>query len=253
MFSFAVLGVLRSQDSLQREPRATGEEILIPQGNESLPAEQVFHNIEILKGKPAARLPGMMKGLNRLLGVQCTHCHVAGAWDKEELAPKRTAREMFKMLGNISEKYFDDENKVSCWTCHGGNPKPSNGATEISAGLAKLPKERQQLIDSINPGPDKVMPAGQAFQNIQVFNDTPGARIAPIMAAFTVALNVGCAHCHVADQYDDDDKPAKQRTGEMVHMVENINRQFFHDQPKVGCWTCHRGAVKPEIIPPSTN
>ncbi len=78
----------------------------------------------------------MMKALNGQLGVACTHRHVAGAWEKEEPEAKRTARRMFKMIGNVSQKYFDGKNEVTCWTCHHGAPKPSNGGAEIGAGLS---------------------------------------------------------------------------------------------------------------------
>jgi photosynthetic reaction center cytochrome c subunit len=246
MLAFAMMGFVYGQNPLPEKPKAASEEIPIPVGKENLPAEQVFQNIQILKGKPASRLPGMMKALNNLLGVQCTYCHVAGAWQKEEPEPKRTARRMFEMVANISERHFAGGNEVTCWTCHRGNPKPSNGSAEIAARLSTLPKERQQLIDSVNPGPDKDISSEQAFQNIQVLNATPAGRMASTMAAFTIALDVDCSHCHVADQYDDDDKAGKQRTREMVRMVRSINHQFFDDQVEVGCWTCHHGALKPE-------
>ena len=249
LFVAVLLAVARAQDSQHDKAQTISEEIQIPRGKENLPAEQVFHNIEILKGKPASRLPGMMQSLNRLLGVQCTYCHVAGAWEKEEPEPKRTARHMFKMVGSISEKYFDGRDEVTCWTCHRGSPKPPDGATEISAGLATLPKERQQLIDSINPGPDKDSPSEHAFQNIQVFNDMPAERMARTMAVFTVVLGVDCSHCHLADQWDDDDKPEKQITREMVRMVAGINQQLLDSQAKVTCWTCHRGDLKPAVMP----
>jgi photosynthetic reaction center cytochrome c subunit len=253
LLPFVLMGLAYAQNSSRDNPKVTGEEILIPAAKENLPAEQVFQNIQILKGEPASRLPGMMKALNNLLGVQCGYCHVAGEWQKEDPEPKRTARRMFQMVANISEKHFDGRNQVSCWTCHHGRPKPSNGGTEIRTGLATIPRERQHLVDLINSGPDENISSEQAFQNIQVFNDTPAGRMAPTMAAFTVALNVDCSHCHVADQYDDDDKAAKQRTREMVRMVRNINQQFFDNQAKVGCWTCHRGAVMPETTQTSTN
>jgi hypothetical protein len=37
----------------------------------------------------------------------------------------------------------------------------------------------------------------------------------------------------------------------MVQMVNGINHQFFGDQPKVGCWTCHQGAIHPETSAPA--
>src|SRR5262245_41228421 len=54
-------------------------------GQENKPAEQVFKNIQILKGMPAARILRIMElGYARSLGVNCTHCHVADAWEKED-------------------------------------------------------------------------------------------------------------------------------------------------------------------------
>src|SRR5258708_12136781 len=159
LFVIRLLTVAIAQERKHDKAKPIREEIRWQPGKENLPAEQVFHNIEILKGKPASRLPEMMKSLNRLLGVQCTYCHVAGAWEKEEPEPKRTARRMFKMVGNISEKYFDGRDELTCWTCHRRSPKPPNGSTEISARLATLPMELPQLVDAINPGPDKDSPS----------------------------------------------------------------------------------------------
>jgi len=93
-------------------------------GRENEPAEKVFKNIEILKGKNASRLPGMMLALTGLLGVNCTYCHVKDQWDSEEKPTKQTARKMFRMIGVINDDFFERQNKVSCWTCHRGNPHP---------------------------------------------------------------------------------------------------------------------------------
>jgi len=93
-------------------------------GRETEPAEAVFRNIEILRGKPASRLPGMMAALTGLLGVTCTTCHVPGHFESEELSAKRTARQHFKMQAALNQEYFGGANAVSCWTCHRGVPKP---------------------------------------------------------------------------------------------------------------------------------
>ena len=93
-------------------------------GHETEPAEAVFKNIELLRGKPASRLPGMMAALTGLLGVTCATCHVPGRFESEELAPKRTARLHFKMQAALNQDYFGGANAISCWTCHRGAPKP---------------------------------------------------------------------------------------------------------------------------------
>ncbi len=249
----ALLAVALAKSAQQDRGKPGGEQIQIPTGKENLPAEQVFKSIEILKGKPASRLPGMMKALNGLLGVECTHCHLADAWEKEEPEAKQTARRMFKMIGNVSQNYFEGKNEVTCWTCHHGGPKPSSGSAEIGAATAKLPAERQQVVTALinNLGPDKDRPAEQVFQNIQVFKGMSAERIVRVMTVFTVALGTDCSHCHVADQWDDD-HPAKEIAREMLRMVRDINQQLFDGQPKVACWTCHRGAVKPEAAPKSS-
>ncbi len=256
MIACALLAVALAiaRSAQQDRKKAADEQIQIPAGKENLPAEQVFKNIEILKGKPASRLPVMMKALNGLLGVECTHCHVAGAWKEEEPEAKRTARRMFKMIGNVTQKYFDGKNEVTCWTCHHGAPKPSSGGAEISAAIAKLSAERQQVIAALvsNLGADKDRPADQVFQNIQVFKGMSAERMVRVMSVFTVALGVDCSHCHVADQWDDEDKPAKEIARKMLRMVPDINQQLFDGQPKVACWTCHHGAAKPEAVPKSS-
>src|SRR5918993_1648589 len=64
-------------------------------GQENKPAEEVFKNIRLLKGVPAGRLLRVMEmGYARSLGVNCTHCHVAGEWEKEDKPTKQIAREM---------------------------------------------------------------------------------------------------------------------------------------------------------------
>jgi hypothetical protein len=88
------------------------------------PAEKVFQHIEVLKGKPASRLPGMMGALTGLLGVRCSHCHVPGHWDSEEKHAKRVTREQFAMQEDINSRYFGGKGTITCWTCHRGQPIP---------------------------------------------------------------------------------------------------------------------------------
>jgi hypothetical protein len=97
------------------------------------------------------------------------------------------------------------------------------------------------------PKPPK--PAGEAFKNIQVLKDAPSDRLMPMMMAFTQALAVKCDHCHVPNEFDKDDKPTKTTARNMIRMVMKINQENFKGQFAVGCWTCHRGSVKPENEP----
>ena len=65
-------------------------------GKENEPAETVYKNIQIFKGFPAARVLRIMQmGFVGSVGVDCTHCHVAGEWDKDDKEPKQIARKMW--------------------------------------------------------------------------------------------------------------------------------------------------------------
>ena len=100
---------------------------------ENLPAEQVFKNIQVLKGIPAGRLLRIMElGYSRSLGVNCTHCHVVDQWDKDDKPTKPIAREMSKMVQTINNdllkpiKNLKGPNPVvNCTTCHRGQIKPA--------------------------------------------------------------------------------------------------------------------------------
>ena len=229
------------------------QKVVIPPGKENLPAEEVFKNIEILKGKPASRMPGMMTTLNGLLGVKCDYCHDVNAWEKE-IPTKITSRHMFAMIGDTNKKYFSGEspNPITCWTCHRGAAKPTSGQQEIMTGLQNLPEDRKKLIDDLiaGLGDNKDKPAGEVFHNIQFFKAIRASQLVRIMSVYTVALGVDCSHCHTVGEWEKDDKPAKRMVITMNQVVKDVNAQLFPDQPqKVACYTCHRGAEKPVNIP----
>ena len=102
-------------------------------GQENKPAEEVFKNIQMLKGMPAGRLLRVMElGYARSLGVNCTHCHVADAWEKEDKLTKQIAREMNAMVSVINNdqlkkiKNLKGPNSIiNCTTCHRGQTKPA--------------------------------------------------------------------------------------------------------------------------------
>jgi hypothetical protein len=99
-------------------------------GKENLPAEQVFKNIQVLKGQPAGRIPNIMGTFTRALGVRCDFCHVPGEWEKDDKDMKKAARDMIHMTGEINSELKKiqtiaaDNPAVGCSTCHRGQPKP---------------------------------------------------------------------------------------------------------------------------------
>jgi hypothetical protein len=102
-------------------------------GQEDKPAGEVFKNIQMLKAMPAARLLRVMElGYAKSLGVNCTHCHVAGQWEKEDKPTKQIARDMAAMAANINNEQLKKiknlksaEPMINCTTYHRGQTKPA--------------------------------------------------------------------------------------------------------------------------------
>ncbi|HUO85574.1 MAG TPA: photosynthetic reaction center cytochrome c subunit family protein [Thermoanaerobaculia bacterium] len=98
------------------------------EGRENEPAEEVFQNIQIFRGMPAQRVLHMMtESFSPALGVSCGHCHVSGQWHLDDKEPKRIAREMWRMTGDINQRVqtiVEPEARVHCATCHQGRTEP---------------------------------------------------------------------------------------------------------------------------------
>jgi hypothetical protein len=74
-------------------------------------AEEVFKNIQVLKGISANELMGTMGFFSASLGLNCTDCHISessGDWGKyaDDTALKRTARRMVQMVNTINKENF---------------------------------------------------------------------------------------------------------------------------------------------------
>ena len=90
------------------------------------PAEEVYKNIQVLKGLPAPQLMEVMHSFAHSLGVKCTFCHVEGAFEKDDKPQKQTARKMILMAQGINKDDFGDKRRVTCWTCHRGATEPES-------------------------------------------------------------------------------------------------------------------------------
>jgi photosynthetic reaction center cytochrome c subunit len=87
-------------------------------------AEQVYKNIQVLKGVPADQLIPAMQFITASLGVQCDFCHQESAFEKDDKETKQTARKMMRMMFAINKDNFDGHREVTCYACHRGEHKP---------------------------------------------------------------------------------------------------------------------------------
>jgi hypothetical protein len=197
-------------------------------------AEEAYPNIEILKGMPAQRLPAIMAMFSRSLGAPCTHCHVEGAMDKSDKAQFAKAREMFRMRNWIAQ---NAKIESTCWTCHRGNPVPAAGP-QIDTSLWPVGLEL--------PAEQGAHPASKVYKNLKFLN-SKASDLKSSMLFISASLGVGCSHCHVAGEWEKDDKPAKNVARSMLAMVRDTRREFTNT--RMGCPSCHHGATRPETAP----
>jgi hypothetical protein len=93
-------------------------------------------------------------------------------------------------------------------------------------------------------------PAAQdVYRNIQVLSDKRASDVLPLMDEFNHALGVACTFCHVADQWQLEDKPQLATAGGMFRMVTAIGDGLLKERGGLTCWTCHRGQSKPSRFP----
>ena len=105
------------------------------------------------------------------------------------------------------------------------------------------------------PPPGGGRQGGAPPTNLKVLpKDTARPALTAIMRTFTAGLGVQCNHCHVEDMAmrASDDNPKKDIARKMIQMTMDLNKQLdaigtpaAPDMPKVTCFTCHRGAIKP--------
>jgi hypothetical protein len=106
-------------------------------------AEEVYKNIQVLKGVPADQVIPAMQFISASLGVECEHCHVEHAFDKDDKKPKQTARKMIQMMFAINKDSFNGHREVTCYSCHHGASDPVG--TPIIAEEEPKPEPRTAM------------------------------------------------------------------------------------------------------------
>lgn len=93
-------------------------------------AEEVFKNVQVLKGIPVDEFMATMGFFATATGLNCTDCHVdesGGSWARyaDDNALKQQTRRMVVMMNTINRTNFGGRQIVTCVTCHRGNSRPS--------------------------------------------------------------------------------------------------------------------------------
>jgi photosynthetic reaction center cytochrome c subunit len=91
--------------------------------------DEVFKSVMLLKGIPVDTFFEAMGMFANAMGNDCTFCHASEAvFDKAKFAESTPrilkARQMIVMMNTINKQFFAGQNRVTCFTCHGGSDRP---------------------------------------------------------------------------------------------------------------------------------
>jgi hypothetical protein len=90
-------------------------------------------------------------------------------------------------------------------------------------------------------------PQGGEPHNLKVLKPE---EVRPMMRTFTAGLGVRCEFCHMQGDFASDENRRKLTARNMIAMVQQINTHFGGN-PRVTCYTCHRGETEPKSAPPA--
>ena len=126
-------------------------------------SDTVFKNVQVLKGIPVDQFMDAMGMFSASLGYDCSSCHSAEIHtDRAAFAittPLITkARQMIAMMNGLNEANFGGRPRVTCFTCHRGNPSPED--------VPSLALQYSDLVDdpnAMNISRDRNTSADQIF------------------------------------------------------------------------------------------
>ncbi len=116
-------------------------------------ADEVFKNVQVLKGIPVDEFMNTMGVFSAALGMSCEDCHASNdtKWENYALdtSPrKRTARRMVQMMATINKDNFGGRQMITCWTCHRGGDRP-----KVTPDITTLYNRPDELDDVIRSAP----------------------------------------------------------------------------------------------------
>jgi photosynthetic reaction center cytochrome c subunit len=135
-------GQTTAQTGAQRAVAQTAQQ---PPTQKELLAENVYKNIQVLRGIPENQFLATMGFFSASIGESCEFCHddeSSWAGYAKDNAHKQTARKMILMMNAINQSYFGGSRKLTCYSCHRGTDLPKvtpNLAEQYSAPVIEEP------------------------------------------------------------------------------------------------------------------
>ena len=270
----------------QADPTIEGyafSEPVVPEGGEAL-AKDAIENAEPLLGDLTEA------NYTRLVDDMRSWTGIPTLFDGEETYQTVVARRMIEMTRNINENWdghvnANNEVGVTCYTCHRGEPVPSNiwfkisPVNESAGGWSSNQNRASALSQSTSLPSDALEKYLMEEDTIAVHSlesrveGIPGQddyasiqdaeRTYSLMNYFANSLGVNCVFCHNSRAFYDGGQVTPQwGTASLgILMVQEMNNEYlvplkdvypaerlgpiYADAPKAACMTCHKGYQQP--------
>jgi photosynthetic reaction center cytochrome c subunit len=120
-------------------------------------AEDVFKNVQVLKGIPVNDFMGTMGIFSAALGMSCEDCHRSGdsSWANyaADSPRKQVARSMVVMMATINKTHFGGRQAVTCFSCHRGSDRPKVTPNVTLLYDTPPPDDPRDIIEQVSTSP----------------------------------------------------------------------------------------------------
>jgi len=131
-----------------------------------LMAEDVFKNVQLLKGIPVKEFMNTMGFFSAATNLNCIDCHSPQSEGLEAYAidtpMKQTARKMIMMVDALNKANFGGQRRVTCYTCHRATDRPEAiPSLSDQYGVPVDDPDKVEIVRGASAQSVKQIPAGQ--------------------------------------------------------------------------------------------
>ena len=249
-------------------------------------ASEVYENVPVLGHISQERFDYLMAAITEWVAPEdqgCNYCHNPENLASDEVYTKLVTRRMIEMTWDINAEWQGHVagTGVTCYTCHRGQPVPSeiwfknSGPPQARGWAADRAGQNMAAVEvELTSLPfDPYAPLLQEEGNIRVNSldalpsghptGIPDAEMTyALMMHFSGALGVNCTYCHNSRSFFvwDESTPKRTTAWHGINMVRHLNNEYLEplgptypperlgpqgDAPKAFCATWHQGVFKP--------
>ncbi len=248
-------------------------------------ATTAYQNVKVLTDLSTEEFNRVMVAITQWVSPDqgCAYCHNTNNLADDGLYTKIVARRMLQMNRHINTDWTAHvaNTGVTCYTCHRGQPVPSNvwyenhggphagGMAAHNYGFGHPSKSNGATGLSVDPyTPYLVGDEAIRVEAKAALPEGKGASMQHTEQSFSLmihmseALGVNCAFCHNTRNFSGWSDSAPQRTTAWhgLAMLRELNGEYLDpmkstypanrlgplgDAPKANCATCHQGVSKP--------